>query len=71
MLRLGSKLKILYVNEKDNSLHEVLLNDIEIEHIENEITRIFAAKRSNVLVSEERLRLYKEEDDLCGKTDNR
>lgn len=68
---MDNKLKILYVNEQDNSLHEVLLNDIEIEHIKQEIIRIFAAKRSDVLVSEEKLRLYKEEDDLCGKANNR
>lgn len=54
------ELIILYINEEDGSLHQVLLNDMEIEKIASEITKIFAAKKTNVMVDDTKLRLCKE-----------
>ena len=53
------ELIILYINE-DGSLHQVLLNDMETEKIASEITKIFAAKKTNVMVDDTKLRLCKE-----------
>lgn len=54
------ELLVLYIDKNNNSLHQILLNDIETNKISKEITKIFAAKKSNVMVSETKLRLFEE-----------
>lgn len=51
---------VLYIDPEDNSLHQILLNDLEIAKLSTEITNMFAAKHSPVLVSEDKLKIYKE-----------
>lgn len=48
---------VLYKNKEDNTYHEVLLNDLEIDKIASEISKIFAAKKSNVMVSNKKLNI--------------
>lgn len=60
---------ILYIDREDNSLHQILLNPLELNKITAEITNIFAAKRSDVRVSDKKLRLY-EEVEKSGKANS-
>lgn len=61
------ELLVLYIDHEDGKFHEVLLNELEIATIASEITKIFAAKKSPVMVSEIPLRLFKEVDNSNGK----
>lgn len=63
----NKELIVLYIDKKDGSFHQILLNDLELERISSEITNIFAAKKMNVLASKTKLKIIKEEDDN-GKT---
>lgn len=51
---------VLYINREDNSLHQILLSPLELNKISAEITNIFNAKKSDVRVSNIKLRLYEE-----------
>ena len=63
---------VLYVNKEDNSLHQILLNDIETAIIADQISKIYASKKSDVLVSDRKLKIVKEEEqDEETKTDSR
>ena len=63
---------VLYIDrDNGNALHQILLNDLEIAKISNEITNIFAAKKSAVMVSETKLKLYKEASENESKRNNR
>lgn len=52
---------VLYIDKTDNSLHKILLNSLELDRISNEIISIFNAKKSNVIVSDTKLRILEEE----------
>lgn len=66
------ELIVLYINKEDNSLHQILLNDIENAIIANEISKIYATKNSNVMVSDTKLKIVKEEEpDEETKTNSR
>ncbi|MGM9543527.1 MAG: hypothetical protein ACI3T9_00955 [Romboutsia timonensis] len=61
---------VLYIDREDNSLHQILLNSLELNKISAEITNIFNAKKSDVMVSDTKLRLYKEVE-KSGKANSR
>lgn len=64
------ELLILYIDRSDNSFHQVLLNSLETDMIASEITKIFAAKKSDVMVSDTKLKVF-EEVETNGKKDSR
>lgn len=51
---------VLYIDRDNDTLHQILLNPLELSKISTEITNIFAAKKSDVMVSEVKLKLYEE-----------
>ncbi len=53
---------VLYIDRDNDTLHQVLLNPLELSKISTEISNIFAAKKSDVMVSEVKLKLYEEVD---------
>lgn len=55
------ELVVLYIDKKDGSYHQVLLNELEIQKISTEIANIFSAKRTAVMVSETKLKIVEEE----------
>lgn len=56
-----NELVVLYIDKKDGSFHQVLLNELEIQKISSEITKIFTAKKTAVLVSDTKLKIVEEE----------
>lgn len=54
------ELLVLYINRNDNTFHQVLLNPLELNKIGVEITNIFSAKKSGVMVSDTKLRIFEE-----------
>lgn len=64
------QLLVLYIDRENNSYHQVLLNSLELSKIGSEITKIFAAKKMDVMVSDKRLKLY-EEVETNGKKNRR
>jgi hypothetical protein len=65
------ELLVLYINKEDGSLHQVLLNSLELKRVANEIAQIFAAKKMDVRVSDTKLRLYEEGNINGNKTNSR
>lgn len=53
---------VLYIDRDNDTLHQILLNPLELSKISTEISNIFAAKKSDVMVSDVRLKLYEEVD---------
>lgn len=53
---------VLYIDRDNDTLHQILLNPLELSKISTEISNIFAAKKSAVMVSDVRLKLYEEVD---------
>lgn len=53
---------VLYIDRDNETLHQILLNPLELSKISGEISNIFAAKKSDVMVSEVKLKLYEEVD---------
>ena len=53
---------VLYIDRDNDALHQILLNPLELGKISTEISNIFAAKKSDVMVSEVKLKLYEEVD---------
>lgn len=53
---------VLYIDRDNDALHQILLNPLELGKISTEISNMFAAKKSDVMVSEVKLKLYEEVD---------
>jgi hypothetical protein len=53
---------VLYIDRDNDTLHQILLNPLELSKISTEISNIFAAKKSDVMVSDVKLKLYEEVD---------
>ena len=53
---------VLYIDRDNDTLHQILLNPLELGKISAEISNIFAAKKSDIMVSEVKLKLYEEVD---------
>ena len=53
---------VLYKDKENESFHQILLNDLELDKITSEIISIFTAKKMNVLVSDTKLKIIKEDE---------